>query len=231
QNFLTDLSASAKRIEALDAAVAEFEAQGHSQLEKVKAKQAHIHRLWDHLNWLKTQKEKSLEGASSVELFNRTCDEARDWMLEKMEQLEGDGGEGGLRHSRDLRTVQALQRRHQHLERELAPVQEKVNRVNLLADSVKSAYPDERANVNNRQKEIQELWQKVMTKAAERRARLEDAVGQQIFMNNSKNLLNWMDSVREALASEEVAKDVPTAEELLQKNKELKDDILAHEDE
>ncbi|XP_071454610.1 spectrin beta chain, non-erythrocytic 5 isoform X3 [Hetaerina americana] len=231
ENFLTDLSASGKRIEALDAAVEEFEAQGHSQLEKVRARQAQIHRLWDHLNWLKTQKEKSLEGASSVELFNRTCDEARDWMLEKMEQLEGDGGESGLRHSRDLKTVQALQRRHQHLERELAPVQEKVNRVNLLADSVKSAYPDERTNVNSRQKEIQDLWQKVKTKAAERRSRLEDAVGQQIFMNNSKNLLKWMNSAREALASHEVAKDVPAAEELLQKHKELKDDIIGHQDE
>ncbi|XP_046388683.1 spectrin alpha chain, non-erythrocytic 1 isoform X4 [Ischnura elegans] len=231
ENFLTDLSASAKRIEALDAAVDEFEAQGHSQLEKVRARQAQIHRLWDHLNWLKTQKEKSLEGASSVELFNRTCDEARDWMLEKMEQLEGDGGESGLRHSRDLKTVQALQRRHQHLERELAPVQEKVNRVNLLADSVKSAYPDERANVLGRQKEIQDLWQKVMTKAAERRSRLEDAVGQQIFMNNSKNLLNWMNSAREALSAQDVAKDVPAAEELLQKHKELRDDIIAHQDE
>lgn len=51
-------------------------------------------------------------------------------MLEKMTQL--DTAEVGP----DLKTVQALQRRHQNLERELAPVQEKVNRVNLLANSL-----------------------------------------------------------------------------------------------
>lgn len=50
-------------------------------------------------------------------------------MLEKMTQLDTD--ELGP----DLKTVQALQRRHQNLERELAPVEEKVNRVNLLANS------------------------------------------------------------------------------------------------
>lgn len=55
---------------------------------QVKARQKHIHQQWEHLNWLKAQKEKSLEGASSVELFERTCDEARDWMREKMTQLE-----------------------------------------------------------------------------------------------------------------------------------------------
>lgn len=64
-----------------------------------------------------------------MELFHRTCDEASDWMNEKMTQL--DTAELGP----DLKTVQALQRRHKNLERELAPVEEKVNRVNLLANS------------------------------------------------------------------------------------------------
>jgi len=36
---------------------------------------------------------------------------------------------------RDLRSVQALQRRHQNLERELAPLEEKVNRISHLAAS------------------------------------------------------------------------------------------------
>lgn len=64
QKFLTDLSASSKRIEALDVAVEEFVRQGHSQLDKVRTRQKQIHQLWDHLNWLKGQKERSLEGAS-----------------------------------------------------------------------------------------------------------------------------------------------------------------------
>lgn len=131
----------------------------------------------------------------------------------------------------DLKTVQALQRRHLHLERELAPVQEKVNRVNLLANSVKSSYPNEKGNVNARQKEVQELWEKVKTKAVERRSRLEDAVGQQIFMNSSKNLLSWVHSVKDALNADETARDLATAESLLKKHSELGDDIRAHEDE
>lgn len=73
-----------------------------------------------------------------MELFEKTCGEARDWMTEKMDKL--DGAEVGL----DLKTIQALQRRHLNLERELAPVEEKVNRVNLLANSVKVSYPNEK---------------------------------------------------------------------------------------
>lgn len=43
----------------------------------------------------------------SVELFERTCDDAYEWMLEKLEKIETDD------LGRDLKTVQALQRKHQ----------------------------------------------------------------------------------------------------------------------
>uniref|UniRef100_W4VRA2 Putative karst n=1 Tax=Corethrella appendiculata TaxID=1370023 RepID=W4VRA2_9DIPT len=225
ETFLTDLSASSKRVEAIDSDVEDFVRQGHSQLDKVKARQKQIHQMWEHLNFLKVQKEKSLEGASSVELFNRTCEEAQDWMNEKMTQLEV--AELGP----DLKTVQALQRRHQNLERELAPVQEKVNRVNLLGNSVKNSYPSERDNVTKRQREIQDTWKKVQEKAKERRSRLENAVGQQIFTNSAKNLFNWVDSVKTQLNADETARDVETAENLLKKHKELGDEIKTQDDE
>ncbi|XP_055551148.1 spectrin beta chain, non-erythrocytic 1 isoform X2 [Wyeomyia smithii] len=225
ETFLTDLSASSKRVEAIDSDVEDFVRQGHSQLDKVKARQRQIHQMWEHLNYLKGQKEKNLEGASSVELFNRTCEEAIDWMNEKMTQL--DNAEVGP----DLKTVQALQRRHENLERELAPVQEKVSRVNLLGNTVKNSYPSERDNVTDKQKDIQGLWKKVQEKAKERRSRLENAVGQQIFTNSTKALLSWIEGVHNQLNAEETARDVETAENLLKKHNDLAEEIKAHDDE
>lgn len=160
-----------------------------------------------------------------MELFQRTCDEARDWMEEKMTQLDtASFGE-------DLKTVQALQRRHQHLERELAPVEEKVNRVNLLANSVQAAYPHEKDNVIKRQNEIQNLWKQVMEKAKDRRARLEDLVGQQIFTNSSKALLNWVSDVKNQLNADNTARDVQTAEKRIKSHDDLHDDIRTHDEE
>ncbi|XP_058129165.1 spectrin beta chain, non-erythrocytic 1 [Anopheles coustani] len=225
ETFVNDLSASSKRVEAIDSDVEDFVRQGHSQLDKVKARQRQIHQMWEHLNYLKGQKEKSLEGASSVELFYRTCEEAIDWMNEKMTQL--DTAEVGP----DLKTVQALQRRHENLERELAPVKEKVSRVNLLGNTVKNSYPSERENVSVKQRDIQDLWQKVQEKAKERRSRLENAVGQQIFNNSTKALLNWIAECNNQLNAEETARDVETAGKLLKKHKDLGEDINAHDDE
>ncbi|XP_058061720.1 spectrin beta chain, non-erythrocytic 1 [Anopheles bellator] len=225
ETFVNDLSASSKRVEAIDSDVEDFVRQGHSQLDKVKARQRQIHQMWEHLNYLKGQKEKNLEGASSVELFYRTCEEAIDWMNEKITQL--DTAEVGP----DLKTVQALQRRHENLERELAPVKEKVSRVNLLGNTVKNSYPSERENVSEKQRDIQDLWKKVQEKAKERRSRLENAVGQQIFNSSTRALLNWIAESSNQLNAEETARDVETAEKLLKKHKDLGDDIRAHEDE
>ncbi|XP_055376264.1 spectrin beta chain, non-erythrocytic 1 isoform X2 [Condylostylus longicornis] len=223
EKFLTDLSAASKRIEEIDKAVDKFTRQGHSQMDKIKARQKQIHQIWQRLNAAKAQKEKSLEGASSVELFNRTCDEAKVWMSEKMLQLDT------AVISPDLKTVQALQRRHQNLERELAPVEEKVNRVQFLGNSVKNAYPSERANVTARQQEVQEMWKQIHGKATELKIRIENAVGQQIFNNSSKTLLAWIDSVKDQLNADDSARDVETATKLLKNHNELGDDIKAHD--
>lgn len=86
-------------------------------------------------------------------------------------------------------------------------------------------------NVNSRQNEIRDLWHKVQAKARERRSRLEDAVGQQIFMNSSKNLINWVNDVQDAMKAEEAVRDVATAEKLRKEHNELGEEIKAREDE
>ncbi|XP_039761830.1 spectrin beta chain, non-erythrocytic 5 isoform X2 [Pararge aegeria] len=226
EKFVTDLSAASKRLETIDAAAEELVAANHSQAAKATARRQQLRQQWDRLLRLKQQKEKSLEGASSVELFNRTCDEALDWMSEKEQQLAAGGAPAA-----DLRTVRSLQRRHAQLERELEPLREKVNTVTLLADSVKSQYPTERANVEGRQKQLEAAWGRCRAQAAERRARLESAVGHQVFANGARQLQDWMQKVREQVASEVHAKDVATAAELVKQHQELHDDIKAHEDE
>ncbi|XP_068625866.1 spectrin beta chain, non-erythrocytic 5 isoform X2 [Battus philenor] len=226
EKFLTDLSAASKRLEHIEAAAEELVATQHSQAARATARRQQLRQQWARLLRLKQQKETHLEGASSVELFNRTCDEALDWMSEKEQQLAGVAAPPA-----DLRSVRALQRRHAQLERELEPLREKVNTVGLLADSVKSQYPSERANVEVRQHQIQQAWLRCQAQAAERRSRLESAVGHQVFGSSSAQLHDCLQKVREQLSQEVTAKDVATAEALHKQHQELRDDIKGYDDE
>lgn len=57
---------------------------------------------------------------------------------------------------------------------------------------MKSQYPTERANVEERQKQLEAAWQRCRAQAAERRARLESAVGHQVFANGARQLQDWI---------------------------------------
>lgn len=74
-------------------------------------------------------KEKNLQGASSIELFQNLCGELKDWISEKNGEVDNhDLG-------RDLDSVKALQRKHQNLEHELEPLEDKLRKMNLLANA------------------------------------------------------------------------------------------------
>ncbi|GAB6026067.1 hypothetical protein CHUAL_012270 [Chamberlinius hualienensis] len=225
ENFSTDLSACSSRLDDIDGMANELDQMNHRQMPAIRQRQQQIHDRWDKLNRMKLEKEKLIEGASSVELFNRNCDEACEWMEEKMNKLDTDD------LGKDLKTVQALQRKHENLERELAPVEEKVRKVNRMASSVIANYPMERANVEACQLQLQQTWENVQRKAKERKARLEEAVGMLAFNNSAKSLLAWAADVNHILNSAENATDVATAQRLLKNHYDLADDIKAHESE
>lgn len=56
------------------------------------------------------------------------CDELKGWIGEKANAINLDDV------GKDLKSVQALQRRHQNLEQELKPLEEKLNKMNLIAN-------------------------------------------------------------------------------------------------
>ena len=61
-----------------------------------------------------------MEGSASVIFFQKSCEDVCDWITEKSEKLELE------EFHHDLTTVKALQRKHKGLERELAPIKDKV---------------------------------------------------------------------------------------------------------
>ncbi len=99
----------------------------------------------------------------------------------------------------------------------------------MLADSVKSSYPSEKAHVLQRQNELGEIWEKVKDKANERRAKLDESLGLQVLKNSANDLLNWIrNDVKQALNSDDInlAKDVATVELLLKKHEDLGNSMI-----
>ena len=65
----------------------------------------------------------------SIELFQKICDELKDWIGEKINGINLDDV------GKDLASVRVLQRKQQNLEQELKPIEDKLNKMNMMANA------------------------------------------------------------------------------------------------
>ncbi|XP_052269284.1 spectrin beta chain, non-erythrocytic 1-like isoform X3 [Dreissena polymorpha] len=223
EQLLTNIAANSGRLAEINKLADDILNRGTSQQDQVRKRQKEINDRWERLNRLKLEKEKSLKGASSIELFQQTCDDLVEWIKEKDNVLSATDDLG-----KDLKANQALQRKHANLERELVPVQEKMNRMANLAGAVKSSYPEESRYVDKRQKELDNMWKDLMDKAAERKKKLQDEEERLQFGDSAKELMGWSAGTKAKLKNAEIPRDVLTAEILLNEHKDLAADIQAH---
>ena len=147
-----------------------------------------------------------------------------DHITEKSEKLEMDD------LAMDLTTVKALQR-DRGIERELAPIKDKVGQVSQLGKDVIDSFPAERENIELSTSDVQKKWEMLENKARERSKRLEDAVEMQLFISGVETLQQWVDTNINTLDANENLSDVQTAEDLLNKHAEIGDEIRAKLDE
>ncbi|PVD25646.1 hypothetical protein C0Q70_13305 [Pomacea canaliculata] len=204
ENLLTSLAANKSRLDNINALADDIMKSGSSEQDTVRRRRKEINDRWDSLNKLKLEKEMSLKGASSIELFKSTCDELQDWIKEKDDALSTDD------LGKDLKAIQALQRKHAQLERELVPMEEKMKRMDYLADS-----PADRSRE---------------TKANRRKSQLDGAEDKQQFSDEAKDLMLWSSSLRARLATAELPHDIQSAEAMKKEHDDLLDDIKAHRD-
>lgn len=87
---------------------------------KIKTQMEDLNTKWASLQQLTAEKATQLGSAHEVQRFHRDVDETKDWIQEKDEALNNDD------LGKDLRSVQALQRKHEGLERDLAALGDKV---------------------------------------------------------------------------------------------------------
>lgn len=74
------------------------------------------------------------------------------------------------------------------------------------------------------------LWY-LQRKAGEKRKRLEETQGQQMFKNAAADLLHWMTKTKQKLHDPERPFDVSSAEEMQKKHEDLAEEIKAKDDE
>jgi spectrin alpha len=212
-DFADDLKANEVRLAKLNEIAVQLTSLGQTEAAlKIKTQVQTLNEEWQQLQHITTERANQLGSAHEVQRFHRDVDETKDWIGEKDNALTNDD------FGKDLRSVQTLQRKHEGMERDLAALRDKIRQLDETANRLMQSHPDTAEQTYAKQKEINEEWQQIVTKANARKEKLLDSYDLQRFLSDYRDLMAWISSMMGLVTSEELANDVTGAEALIERH-------------
>merc|ERR1712203_413389 len=220
--FQTDMKANEVRLASMNEIAMQLVTLGQTDAAiKIQAQLKDLNQKWTELEKNTTQRVEAFEKAHEVQRFHRDVDETKDWIMEKDEALSVD------ELGKDLRHVQALQRKHEGLERDLAALGDKIMKIDDPSNKLMASHPESSEVIITKKKEITEEWVQIQSKAMARKEKLLDSYDLQRFLSDYRDLMSWISSMKGLIASDELASDVTGAEALLERHQEHRTEIDA----
>ncbi|VEL10488.1 unnamed protein product, partial [Protopolystoma xenopodis] len=224
EEFIKDLEYQEGRAEEIYAKADELLREEFPEETIVIEKKRLVREALERLKELARQRQQKLYEAHEIQRFFRDTDKAISWVNEKSIPLSIDDC------GRDLVSVQALQRKHEALERDLAAIEEKVGHLNNDAVSLSQKHPDSSDTIQTKRQNLADAWDKLKTKSAERRAKLDESLQLHRFLSDWRDLSLWIKDMSTIIAADELAKDVAGAEAQVERHNEYKGEIESRED-
>lgn len=222
--FQKDMAAQEYRVTEVNQLAERLVLEGHPERETIVKRKDELNEAWQRLRQMALMRQERLFGAHEIQRFNRDADETIAWISEKDVVLGSDD------YGRDLATVQTLQRKHEGVERDLAALEDKVSTLDGEAARLAAIHADHAPAIHGKRDEITLAWQKLVQKAKERRSELESSHALHRFLADYRDLMSWVSDIRALIAADDLAKDVPGAEALLEKHQEHKGEMDARSD-
>lgn len=222
--FQKDMASQEYRVTEVNQLAEKLIQDGHPEREVITKKKDELNEAWQRLKQLAIVRQEKLFGAHEIQRFNRDADETVAWIAEKDVVLSSDD------YGRDLASVQALQRKHEGVERDLAALEDKVSTLGAESQRLCAIHGDHSDQIRKKQAEIADYWQSLTAKAKERKQKLDESYSLHRFLADFRDLVSWINGMKAVISADELAKDVAGAEALLERHQEHKGEIDARED-
>lgn len=225
EEFQKDLSNHEDQMIELNRRADELVVDSHPDLTQIRTKQKEVNDAWNRLRQNASQRQERLFGAHEVQRLNRDIDEAISWINEKDSIISSDD------YGKDLANVQSLQRKHEAVERDLAALADKVEGLTREGQRLAEANPDAPdQQLADKLDELTRYWSNLKLKAQQRKERLSESYKLQSFLSDHRDLMNWYNEMNTVMQVDECAKDVSSAEALIERHSEHKGELESRDD-
>lgn len=218
-SFISNLSANENRISLAVGMGEQLAANDSPYKIVIKQKSDETKQMWDELKDLVNARQEALAGAKQVHVYDRRADETITWINEKEATLLSED------YGQDLETIQALVRKHEVFDTELAAVREQVESVINEAKKLAETFPDARDHIEVKKDETIEAWSDLMDKTIARKDKLKQAEQLQAYFDEYRDLMAWINEMVARITAPELATDVAGAEALLTRIKDHRAEI------
>ncbi|KAL3092945.1 hypothetical protein niasHS_004972 [Heterodera schachtii] len=222
--FLKELKSHESRVLDINHEANALIDEGHPEQQQIHGKRDEVNEAWHKLGTLTSTRGEALFGAQQIQRFYRDIDETLAWMGEKELTLATDD------FGRDLNNVQALQRKHEGTERDLAALESKMDKLGTETNRLCQLYPEKSEDIAAKVDEARGRWEALKLSAEQRKRGLDRSYNRHRFMADYRELVEWTKGIQALIQSSELAKDVAGAEALLEQHQEHKGEIEARTD-
>ncbi|XP_037079829.1 spectrin alpha chain-like [Pollicipes pollicipes] len=221
-DFQADLKANEVRLAEMNEIAVQLMTLGQTEAAlRIQTQIQDLNQKWTKLQEVTQERANQLGSAHEVQRFHRDVDETVDWIQEKDGALNNDDC------GKDLRSVQTLQRKHEGLERDLAALGDKIRQLDDAANRLIQTHPDQSDAIYQKQREINQQWTQLTSKANTRKEKLLDSYDLHRFLSDYRDLMSWVNTSRGLVSADELAQDVTGAEALLERHQEHRTEIDA----
>ena len=118
----------------------------------------------------------------------------------------------------DLATVKHLLRKHEAFERDLGALGDRVRELDEKCQQLIDERPDHANEIYDSQMVIQKAWTQLVRMSNDRKIELLDAHDYQQFLVNYRDLKLWLETKLVQVSTDELAKDEPSLDALIERN-------------
>jgi spectrin alpha len=162
---------------------------GHYESESIRGKLDEMQQLRDSLERAWKARQERLDQCLELQLFNRDCETAEQWMRSRENALKDDpsgsskGGPDG---------VDAAIKRHEDFDRAIHAQEEKIGNLQAFASTLIGNDHYDRANVEARIQSVGERWAKLKEALLEHRSKLGQTLNLQDFSRDADEIEAWI---------------------------------------
>lgn len=160
----------------------------HYESENIRNKLEEMQQMRDQLEQAWKARQDKLDQCLELQLFNRDCETAEQWMKSRENALRDDNSQSG--NSGD--GVEAAIKRHEDFDRAINAQEEKIaNLKDFAATLIQNEHYDKN-DVQNRIDDVLQRWEKLRQALLEHRSKLGESQTLQDFSRDADEVEAWI---------------------------------------